>query len=486
MTISSKRLAAAAVGCVAAIGISAPSAFADFASPYTSKCTGDSVVGKGSTFQNAVQAAWSSSWATTGPYCASPFGTAGKTVTYTGGGSGAGRTAVGATDTPGSARDAATAFAGTDEPVTPTQLANANEGPNVDAAADADDAALRTIPVISGAIAIIVNYPDHCTTPADFLFTKSNAPANTGRLKLSRARVERVFGADTTFDSWGELVTGINDDNSVDGDPNVNSCADLPIKRVVRLDESGSTFQLKRWLDVQRPTRHWKQEDGVYTNLQWPNDTVSNPVLRPAATGGGAVADLVNATDGSFGYVDLATARAKGFDKDDTAADDTYWMPIQDQAASFKEPTFSSSGFLKADDHQAYYGSALKKGANCRTTTYSNIPDVGSNGPDAADTLGSWSQVTGVASGANGGYPLCIMSYDMAWDDSWDAFGGPLPPTTPRPGEAQQRTVKDYLFYALSNTGQNKGDTADYSKLPDDVLINIARPAQLALNYHKS
>ncbi len=46
--------------------------------------------------------------------------------------------------------------------------------------------------------------------------------------------------------------------------------------------------------------------------------------------------------------------------------------------------------------------------------------------------------------------------------------------------------MKDYLFYALSNTGQNKGDTADYSKLPDDVLINIARPAQLALNYHKS
>jgi ABC-type phosphate transport system substrate-binding protein len=76
VTISSKRLAAAAVGCVAAIGISAPSAFADFASPYTSKCTGDSIVGKGSTFQNAAQAAWGSSWAATGSYCASPFGTA--------------------------------------------------------------------------------------------------------------------------------------------------------------------------------------------------------------------------------------------------------------------------------------------------------------------------------------------------------------------------------------------------------------------------
>jgi hypothetical protein len=33
---------------------------------------------------------------------------------------------------------------------------------------------------------------------------------------------------------------------------------------------------------------------------------------------------------------------------------------------------------------------------------------------------------------------------------------------------------------------QNKGDTADYSKLPDDILLNIARPAQLTLNYHKS
>ena len=485
MSISTKRLSAAAVGCVAAIGLSAQVASADFASPYTSKCTGDSITGKGSTFQNAAQAAWSSSWSIAGQYCASPFGTAGKTVSYTGGGSGAGRAAVGATDTPGAQRDPSIGFAGTDEPVTPTQLANANEGPNVDAAADNDDAALRTIPVVSGAIAIIVNYPDHCTLPADFKFTKSNAPANTGRLKLSRARVERIFGADTTFDTWGEIVTGIDDDNSVDGNPAVNSCADLPIKRVVRLDESGSTFQLKRWLDVQRPTRHWKQEDGVYTNLQWPNEA-TDPVVRPAATGGGPVADSVNATDGSVGYVDLATARTKGFDKDDTVADDTYWMPIQDQSASFKEPTFSTSGFVTAADHQSFYGSAIKKGANCRTTTYSNVPDVGGNGPDAADTLSSWSQVTGVASGANGGYPLCILSYDMVWDDSWDAFGGPLPPTTPRPNEAQQRTVKDYLFYALSNTGQNKGDTSDYSKLPDDILLNIARPAQLAINYHKS
>ena len=47
---------------------------------------------------------------------------------------------------------------------------------------------------------------------------------------------------------------------------------------------------------------------------------------RGALTGGG------NATDGSIGYFDLATAREKGFTITPTtsqAHDHTYWVPLQ-------------------------------------------------------------------------------------------------------------------------------------------------------------
>ncbi len=61
--------------------------------------------------------------------------------------------------------------------------------------------------------------------------------------------------------------------------------------------------------------------------------------------------------------------------------------------------------------------------------------------------------------------------------DAYDAFGGPLPPTTPRPIEAAQCTVRDYLVYAPSLSGATIAITNDYAQLPETIRASISSPA---------
>lgn len=499
-SLSKRRLAtAAAAGALAAVAV-APTANAAFTSPFVPKCSGASITGKGASFQNTLQTAWINGFANS--YCAGTVFTNSnpnsrgsfdplevdtvggiplKTVAYTGGGSGVGLQAMGINNgtNPNQNRDAVTRAAGTDDPPTAAQIAQANQGPLPDV--PGDEGALRTIPVASGSVVVIMNYPDDCNIPAAFAFKPPDGsykyPAGTTRVKLTRSRLEYAFAGDPNYDTWGELIPGITGKNGKTD----AACQSQEVERVVRLDASGTTFAFKQWLDLQRPTRQWREDavPQVYANQAWPNDSGSTAVLRGTANGNGALADKVNATDGSIGYNDLATARSKGFTKSNTDADTTFWLPVQNQANSYKEPTYSpesykvarAPGTIDAGDP----GFTPKKGANCRSTVYNNLPG-GGDGPE--DTLLSWSQVSGV--GGTGEYPICTLTYTMVWDDTFDAFGAGLN----RIEEARQKTVKDFLFYALSNTGQNLGDVNDYARVPNDILEDVARPAQAALSYN--
>jgi ABC-type phosphate transport system substrate-binding protein len=508
-SLKKRTLATAiAAGAIAAAAV-APTANAAFTSPFVPKCSGASITGAGASFQNTLQAGWIAGFggAGAGIYCDNTQFTNSntnsrgsfdtdkvdllasppiplKTVAYLGGGSGAGLTSMGAnlaTNTnPNHLRSATNRFAGTDDPPTATQLAEMNAGPLPDV--PGDEGAVRTIPVASGSTTIIMNYPDDCNIPAAFAFKGPDGsykyPAGTTRVKLTRSRTEFAWAGDANYDTWGELVPGITGKNGKsDAD-----CQNQTVKRVVRLDASGTTFLFKQWLALQRPTRNWREDalPVTYNNQDWPNDSGATAVLRGTGNGNGPLADKVVATDGSIGYGDLAVARSKGFNKQNTDADTTWWLPVQNQANSYKEPTYSPesykvnrpAGTIDAGDP----GFTAKKGSNCRSTTYTNLPG-GGDGPE--DTLLSWSQVEGV--GGTGEYPICGLTYVMAWDDTFDAFGAGVN----RIEEARQKTVKDYLFYALSNTGQNLGDINDYARVPDSILVNIARPAQLALDYNK-
>jgi ABC-type phosphate transport system substrate-binding protein len=466
-----RRAAIMVAGAAALIGAAAPAAQAAWTAPYTTQCSGESLVGRGASFQNTLHNGLVGppavlgiigKWYETGAQQCGTWPENGKTITYPGGGSGAGRTVMGAgTTTSGVSRATAAGalsdarFGGTDEPPTAAQEADIEDG---DPGDPNDNGVLHTIPIASGAVPIIVNYPDGCSIPTAFEY-KPNASNQTTRIKLSNSRVEQVFQGNTSRDTWGELVTGITGTWAGDG---VTPCASLKVKRVVRRDVSGTTFTVKQWFKTIRPTFSWLESEGL-GNTSWPNAT--NPgsatLVIPPANGNGSLADTVNANDGSIGYGDLATARDKGFTMTPStppaAPDTTFWIPTYNGAGVIKEPQINSTGYLT--------GGA--RGANCANTTYNNVP---------ASTLDNWVAVTGIPSTSD--YGICTLTYVMAFDDHADVWGN----SAAEQGKA--RTTRDYLFYLL-NGGQNNLQNLDYAKVPNSIL-SVMRPSYLgSVNFDK-
>lgn len=394
---------AAVVVAFIAAGAAAPGARAAFS---LGPCAGAPVAGQGSSFQKAAQGAWAAQFAAA---CSIAVG-------YTPNGSGTGLAAMGA----GAAgeRDAATRFAGTDDAPTADQIARIDAGP---ASGATGAGRVRTIPVAAGAIVLIVNFPDGCAVPADARYGD--------RFHVSNSVLEQAWAGERA--TWGELLPGI-----------ASPCADAPVKRAVRFDVSGTTQQFKRWLDHVNPRRGWS----AYGNTEWPGNTIN-----AGAKGGGPLAALVASTDGSLGYVDLATARAAGFE----AGDDTFWLPVDDTAGNPVEPTADPQGFV--------HGTAAR-GAACETTQFTGVP--GGSDP----TLGDWSAVTGVETPT--GYPLCLLTYALAWDDDAPVYGATAAE------EAKARTVKDYLALVTGSDGQGVLAAHDYAPLP----AALAASAQAAVD----
>jgi ABC-type phosphate transport system substrate-binding protein len=382
-------------------------------------CAGSSVAGQGSSFQKGAQAAWAASFdAACSPFEQPPGSIA---ITYTANGSGAGLASLGANPT--GDRDAATRFAGTDDAPTTAQIAQIAAGP---AGGATGAGRIRTIPVATGAIALIVNAPDGCAIPA-------GAAYGATRFHVSSPVLEQAWaGAAAT---WGDVLGRITE--TAGGGRAAGSCAAQPLIRVVRFDTSGTTLQLKRWLDHVDPAARWT----ALGNTEWPGATVN-----AGAKGGGALAALVAATDGSLGYVDLATARANGFEASETAPDDTFWLPLDDNTGAPAEPTADPLGYVQG---------TTARGANCEAAEFSGEPG------GADPTLGDWSAVTGA--GAPAGYPLCLLTFELVWDDAATVYAA-----TPAE-QASARTVKDYLSEIVGATGQATLAPGDYAGLPANL-----------------
>jgi hypothetical protein len=201
------------------------------------------------------------------------------------------------------------------------------------------------------------------------------------------------------------------------------------------------------------------------------------------------LAKAVNETDGSIGYLDLATARKEGFNMEEKAADDTYWLPLEPvnpattpgtvDTGVFAEPTADAGAhFTKLEGH--------KKGANCEGADIRNVPQ-GSASPNGDPTLGDWSAAIATGGTAKAitehpttAYPVCAITYDLAFDDDAAAYEN----TTSE--EQVARAVKDYLSVAVSQYGQDQlPGEADYSVLAPELLAD-AQTGVAAIGWNKS
>ncbi len=266
-------------------------------------------------------------------------------------------------------------------------------------------------------------------------------------------------------------------------------CANVPVRRIVRPDVSGTTYGWKAFLRLINGSRGWLTTYNTPDNRSWPaaggsgratvvvgqgaQCTGADRVCVSSSTGGSALATAVNATDGSIGYADLVSARSRPFDITPGATQDyTFWAPLQNNpggtATAYVEPTF---------DATAHSGAIGAKGSNCQAVPIANAPTP-ANSPGGDPTFGDWS-ATYAAGGS--GYPACVLTYLLAWDDNAAVYG------SSQAEQEKARTVKDYLS-TIVGPGQ-AFTNVDYSPLPNSLaapLLQYAQSAVAAIDWNKS
>jgi hypothetical protein len=521
------RVALAMLCAMAALALAAaatpPSAHAAFT---ISECHGSAVEGEGSSLQATAQEQF---WIHSVFYSSFGCGSGAistSSVIYKSDGSGCGIAAIGggpgseatcsdfkAGEAKAGGRAEDSRFAASDAPLTPTQKANAED------AGGPKPGVIHEIPVAVAAVAVIVHFPEGCelenpgTTGSSLNEGTTtggpNDPSGKGtgdtfteqtlRVHITATELEKIW--DGTPTTWGEVLTSggkVHMQNEGKEKPtssqeaSISECKDVPVRRIVRLDGSGTTYNFKAYLSLLpgAPSGLWTTAPVVGDNNVWPVTTSNNTkppsvvsnvctdagnICVAGAEKGGPLATAVKETDGSISYLDLATARKEHFDITKETHDHTYWIPLQtvnpgkgnEVGANYVEPTAVPTA------HIANNGAAL--GANCTEADYRNIPSIPASDP----TLGDWSNAIATGSTDAVTYPDCAITYDFAFDDDAPVFGNT------QSEQEKARTVKDYLTAVESSTGQSGLSGADYGILPASIQ-QIAQNGVKAIDWNKA
>jgi ABC-type phosphate transport system substrate-binding protein len=436
---------------------------------------------------------------------------------------------------PAGYRDETDRFGASDFAPDPEEETAINDGP----AGGTSVGQIHVIPVAGAAITAIVHFPEGCelenpipvsgTGSANDNTTTGGVNDPTGaatgdsfaegtlRVHIPAKALEEIWEHKIT--TWGEIPTPAGGGSTLGefmtgtptGQDTGDECKTAPIFRIVRLDTSGTSYNFKAYLSLlpsfseDGGVKLWKEGQVGSTNTAWPLASAGDPGTPPAAepteiakvpnpnanqcnltispdqichaaaSGGGGLTNAVNATDGSIGYVDLATAREKGFTIEPKKADHSYWIPLEPVNPATTPGTIDTGVFREpTTDPTAHFNPALNtsiRGANCSGADWRGYPTG-----EADATLGDWSKA--IATGGTT-YPVCAITYDLAFDDNATVYGN-----TPKE-EAEARTVKDYLTSVTSDLGQLELAKFDYATLPA-TLITDAQTGVAAIGWNKS
>ncbi len=423
--LSTRRFVPACVLSMAAVAVLvAPGAAS---ASLGKQCSGANITGKGSSLQKlAQQTVWDPGFntSTNAKACSGTQGTGGKpTVTYTSVGSGAGMEAWGIN---GHAFEGSNGYVGTDEP--PNQLQKEEIQSH---SSNPAENTLETIPVLQGAVSVIVNLPKDCTS--------STSTASPGRLVLDNVTLEKIWRGAIT--KWNE-ITESGDELIGTGCQNTAS-----ITRIVRKDQSGTTSIFKKYQALINGEKNvlgelgWREISEGLENTEWPGT-----VTRPTETGGGALVKLVSETRGSIGYANLADARNSGeFDGSNGGVKThRFWVPIQNNGVEQTGETYA--------DPSTDGDTKTVANANCENTVYTN----GETPFPPASTLEVWNEVT--TKTAEEHYPICGLTYDLTFKSYSKYPGTTLEEAT---------TVNNFEVFVLTSFGgQELIKKHDYYPLP--------------------
>lgn len=335
------------------------------------------------------------------------------TIRYEALGSGEGLRAWGAeTGTPGTSERSGFQYIATDDAPTEAQVANMRSAGN--------EARITMIPVAQAAVSVILNPPTNCTIT-----------------EIKNEELEQIFRH--TLTNWREVTTRTE---------RVAGACNVSIRRVVRLDRSGTTFQFKHYLWLINAaenivgTRSWLRLQGAETpadNTVWPGEEeVGGLFIRGETNGGGAVVRAVRENADSIGYAS-----------------------ITDSAGS-AEARLVIVRVLNRTGPGGEYAEPLNGNeSNCTSTVYKTRLGRGTGLTREAEITLSLIWVTIYGSDPNiggsiaGAYPICTLTWDGAYLE-YARAGFPAPIGA---------TVRGYLSYLLE-TGQAGLAARHYAELP--------------------
>ncbi len=309
---------------------------------------------------------------------------------------------------------------------------------------------IMSIPVLQGAIAVVVHLPSGCTA------TSGPAP---GRLVLNNKTLEGIYAG--TITEWSEISSAENGEDEIVGEKcNTHS----KISVIVRKDRSGTSHILKRYLNLlvagasemeNGEMKTWGEvaEDGA-ENLLWPR--AAHVIHAKEELDAGLLTEVA-ATPGSIGYASLAGTREKHsfVPPEGGEGKATFWVELENESSTSKGKTTR-----KFKDPASNGDVAAKASANCADTVYQNGTKVF---PPPLVTE-PWNDVAAEVRSKT--YSLCGLTYEMALSD-YEAYGGTAKETG---------TARDYLNYLLDKKGgQADVATHDYLALPEEILIESQR-----------
>lgn len=561
-------MAALCLTATMAVAIAAvpPQAHANFTLKH---CEGSEITGEGSSLQVTAQADWISQiFDTTAAGEEASCGAKAPLVTYTKASSGCGLDAMGAGEEaskcvfagiseserskwekpgfrPENVRFGASDFAPDEE-----LEKNMDDGPN--GAGQPGSGEVHVIPVAGAAITAIVHFPEGCALQnpeqvggngntstggindpggkdsSDDLFSNQ-----TLRVHIPDQKLEEIWQGHIT--KWGEVV---EEKYFLSGTTHSQKeCAETPIIRIVREDTSGTTYNFKHFLallpfsgskggaelwtsassEVGKKNTAWPIKSATETGVPNPVNSTNNVceeavhICRAKEGSGSSLAAGVTATSGSIGYLDLATAREKGFymapnescgagvkvcepgvsGYNEKASHRTYWIPLEpvipskseNGVGTLKDPGVFVEPTVEAKAH--FNGADETKGANCAGADWRGYPRP-SESPNGDPTLANWSKA--IATGGTQeavedkptiAYPVCAITYDLAFDDDAAAY------KNDPEEEAKARTVKDYLTAVVSPLGQFALPEFDYAALPIEFVEDAEKGVE-AIGWDKA
>lgn len=251
----------------ALIGVAALAIMLIGAGSASATCT-SAIHGEGSSLQRLAQ----ERWGTENNVGASCTIAAGASVSYNPSGSGAGLEAWRANTGTGSITEGAgDHFIGTDDAPESVQVRNIERA--------AHSASVTEIPAAQAAVAIIINAPVNCTIN-----------------NITNQSLQSVWHHD--INNWERVKPA----------PTGTGC-NSTIRRVVRRDSSGTTYQFKHYLSDIANSAEWVRLQEATENTNWP--ARASDLIIAANNGGGELAREVRENAGTIGYANLGDALAR-------------------------------------------------------------------------------------------------------------------------------------------------------------------------------